>query len=182
MYDCGVTDKTEISRLVYLQQTTQDDLAHLFERLQGEETDQTAALESMLSETSEDIFELLGAWLVELDGRIALAKVQTDRLADVVAVAEGRKEWAESRVRDLMKASGEKCHTAGTFTFRLRLGVRKAVYRPGPEPAELPERFVRTVVETRTAHDKAEILRALKAGEAVPDYVIERGLEGVSVK
>lgn len=178
-YDCGVTDaRAAISKLVYDQETATHTLAMMYDEQEGEETDATERLQRFIRHSSDDTFEAIAAWLVELDGTIALAKVQAERLREVAARAKSQQAWAKDRVRELLAARGVRSHAVGTWRFGLRRGAQRAELLGGAEDITMPHRFQRTKVE----HDKHEILTALKAGDFVPGYELVRGPDGVVVK
>ncbi len=132
----------------------------------------------MLDAEGGDTLDLLRAGLRASLDAVAQARACKERigqLAERQRRHEGRAEALQAAVHQAMRDLGLP---------RLRDPEFTAARREGSERAEisdidlLPERFVRTKREP----DKAPLLAALKAGEAIPGAALARGDETLAVK
>jgi len=132
----------------------------------------------MLDAEGGDTLDLLRAGLrasLDAGAQARACKERIGQLAERQRRHEGRAEALQAAVHQAMRDLGLP---------RLRDPEFTAARREGSERAEisdidlLPERFVRTKREP----DKAPLLAALKAGEAIPGAALARGDETLAVK
>jgi len=173
-------NKNRISSQVYHLGNSTAELDTLWDMLQGEVTDEAEQLERFVAQSTDETLEALGAWLAELDGQVELIKVQAERLAAAKDTAKARQAWAKDRIRDVLNARGERKRVAGTFTFSLRKGAQRAVMFGEFDPDAVAPEFVRR--SESVSPDKKAILAALKNGDAVAGFELERSADSVGVK
>ena len=178
--------ETAIRRQIWRLYDTTEALDDLYDDTAGEVTDETEALEAFLEDSSDETLEALGAFVREVEARIAAVKLEASRLAAVKARQEKRKAWAVDLVRTMLVARGLVAGKRGgnaleAGTFRLSLNVSPPRLEGEGDPALLDDRFVREIPASRDV-DKKAIAAALKSGEDVEGFELVRGADRVGIK
>jgi outer membrane murein-binding lipoprotein Lpp len=143
----------------------QDTLLALFDTLDGATDADTA--ERITQEIDKAIeqhiaaVDNLNAWIDAMESDIARRRDAKKRLEDSILRAETRLDWVTRQVRDYLLQYGE---------LRGDLTAIKLVRNPPSlevrDDSVVPARF-KTIVQTEKI-DKAQIKRALQAGEEIP--------------
>ena len=140
--------------------------------------DDGALFLDMLDGEGGDALDLLRAALrasLEADAQARACKLRAAQLAERQRRHEGRAEALAAAVHQAMRDLGIPRLRDPEFTASRREGGERVEVA---DPALLPPAFVRT----RREPDKAALLAALKAGDAIPGAVLARGDETLTVK
>lgn len=123
-----------------------------------------AALDNLMqakTETIERGLETLCKIRARKEGDIAALKAEATRMKEKAEREEKSLERLESYIVSMVKRSGEKSVTAGTFTVGTRLSTSVYV-----EPDFSVSEYMRTT--TTSAPDKMAIKNALQSGVVIP--------------
>lgn len=152
----------------------------LVEENAGELTEATKLIQGWINTTTDDSVEALCWYLREAEAVVKACKDEAARLKAVEQLAGGRILWAKERLREIMRRRDTRKLEAGTFRVSLRKGSESAVPTEDIVPSLLPEQFQRQI--NKVEINKDAIKRALKAGETVDGWILQRGPDSVSVK
>jgi hypothetical protein len=112
-----------------------------------------------------------------LDADCAVIDAEIERLQAIKKARVTRAAELREYLRSNMEATGIKKISCPLFCITLAAGREVAVI---DDEAAIPDDLVKVKTEVRP--DKAEILRQLKAGEAVPGAHLERGQSSIRIK
>lgn len=166
--------REDVHRLELLEITYSD----LLESTGGDVEAADATLATFVAESSDTTLESLCWYLREQGGMAEACTAETKRIAEVKARAETRARWAKEQIGAILSRRGERRAEVGTFTIGTRTGSQSVVAVEEIFPGMLPERFQRMKVEI----DKSAIGKALKAGEAVEGFKLQRGPDSLVIK
>jgi hypothetical protein len=170
-----------IRRDVYELFRLADIVDRLYDATHGEETEDTAALDEFLAQDSARVLEALAEYVLDCQSKQEATRAEIARLNDRAATLAKREGWAREQIGDVLHRLGVRKAEAGTKTVSLRAGAQRVVDDGSADPSLLPEALTRTIPE-RIEPDKRAIAVALKNGEQVFGYRLERGAETVSVR
>lgn len=152
----------ELALLVEREELTLADVADTFDALEGE-----------LSLKAESLVAVVNG----IDYHIDNIDAEIKRLQGIKKTASNKKEWLRNYLKTNMQATGITKIDCPFFKITLAKGRDIVVI----ESEELiPDQYVDVQVVTKP--NKAEILKALKAGEDVPGARIEKSDESLRIK
>lgn len=142
------------------------------EILHAEEwTDETEAALASLEMSLETKADACAAYIANIDGFIAAAKAEEERIAARRKVAENRAEQIKDYLFRCLKACERTKIEAGTRTISIAKNPPSVVV---DEESVIPARFFTIIPETMKLDRKA-VGAALKAGEDVPGCHLHQG-------